>query len=128
IAKRTFEWATRAPTEALTALRARLPAGQWMNVPSISGAKMTADEAIDELKRLTGNEYRQARDEIASELSRLDKQRVTGPKPVAGTVFKQRTSPERFTPPAEPSGSTMERVAAKAADGLKSPVARAAAD
>lgn len=127
-AKRAFAWATRAPQEAISALASRLPSGQWMNVPSLSGAKLTVKEAIDELVKLTGAEYKQARAEIASELSRLDKQRVTGPKPVAGTVFAQRTSPERFVPPPTPTGTATQRGAARVADVATSPLTRAAAD
>src|SRR3990167_4047615 len=57
---------------------------------AIRGTKelLTVDEAVKRLAELTGPEYRVARAEIASELSRLDVQRVTGPKPLAGAIFK----------------------------------------
>lgn len=122
---RGLEWATRAPREALDALAARLPKGKFMNVPSIAGGKMTAEEAIDELVKLRGAEYKQARDEIASELSRLDKQRVTGPKPVAGTVFKQRTEPEIFESRRSP---TLMHAAENTAKAMRAPLTRSAAD
>lgn len=121
---RMFQYATEAPMKALDALRARLPKGKWMNVPSIAGTKITADEAVQELTKLTGNEYKQARAEIANELSRLDAQRITGPRPVAGTVFNQRTSPERFEPPNRPLAQGFDA----AARALRAPVTRAAAD
>lgn len=121
---RAFESAKTALGEALDAISARLPKGKWMRVPSISGGKMTADEAVQELAKLRGAEYKQAREEIANELSRLDAQRITGPKPVAGTVFKQRTSPDLF----EPGKERSRRAAGAVSDAVNSRPARAIAD
>lgn len=121
-ASRAFDWATKAPGEALEAIRARLPAGKWLNVPSLSSAKLTVQEAVDKLATMTGNDYQLARQELASELNRLDVQAVTGPKPLAGKVFKDRTSADRFVP------SGFSRVAEAARKALTGPTGRAVAD
>lgn len=114
-AKRGFEWATKAPSEALDALRARFP-GAKVFIPSIDPkAKITLDEAVQSLSQMTGNAYKQARAEIAYWMNTLDKQKV--PKPKAGQVFKASTSPERFTPPAAPQGRAIDRAAAGVAEG-----------
>lgn len=119
---RAFKWATNAPVEAWEALKARLPGGKWLNVPSLSSSLLTAEEAVKKLAKLTGKDYQLAREEIASEFTRLDAQRMTGPKPFAGKVFKGRTSPERFEP------STLSSVAEAARGALDSNAVRAGAD
>lgn len=119
---RAFEYATEAPSKALDFLRARLPAGKWINAPSIDSAKMTVDEAVKKLSTMSGKAYEVARKELASELSRLDAQSVTGPKPLAGQVFKDQTSKQRFQPP------SLSSIADKVAGALKNPEVRAAMD
>lgn len=94
-----FRYATEAPGKAYEAIKARLPAGKWVNAPALGAARLTVKEAVDKLATLTGKAYEQARAELAHEMNRLDVQRVTGPKPLAGQVFKGRTSDARFEPP-----------------------------
>src|SRR3990167_5024348 len=93
---------------------------------AIRGTKelLTVDEAVKRLAELTGPEYRVARAEIASELSRLDVQRVTGPKPLAGAIFKTFTEPERFLY----RGTPLERVAERVVGATRHPITRTAAD
>lgn len=121
-AARAFDWATVAPQRALDALRSRLPTGKWLNVPSLASAKLTVEEAVEALSKKTGAQYQQARAELASEISRLDVQRVTGPKPLAGQVFKMRTAEERFEP------SLLSRVAEAGRSFLGSGATRAGAE
>ncbi len=110
-ARAALRYATEAPDKALAGLRARLPKGAWLNVPSLSKSRLTVDDAVAKLAKMEGNAYQQARAEIASEMNRLDVQRVTGPKPLAGAVFKHETSPERFTP----RSTALQRVAEQVA-------------
>jgi hypothetical protein len=119
---RGFEWATKAPEKALDLLSSRLPPGRWLNVPSLSGQPMTAQEAVKALSKTEGLAYRQARAEIAHEMSRLDAQRVTGPRPLAGPIFKEATAKQRFPP------SDFARAAQGIYEGSGSNVGRSAID
>lgn len=121
-AQRAYQWASEAPQQALDALAHRFP-GARVLIPSLDPAKkLTFQEAIDALKTKTGAAYQQGRDEIASWMNALDKQRF--PKPRAGAVFKKQTSPERFTPTAEVEGTTMQRVAEAVGSAASNPAAR----
>ena len=119
-----LEHATRAPGEALERIAARLPKGKWLMVPSLSGQKLTVEDAVKQLSGTMGPQYQQARGEIISELSRLDIQRVTGPKPWAGALFRKWTTPERFVAPESGTG----RLALAALRASQNPAVRAAAD
>src|SRR3990167_2601027 len=93
---------------------------------AIRGTKelLTVDEAVKRLAGFTAPESRGARAEIASELTRLDVQRVTGPKPLAGAIFKTFTEPERFLY----RGTPLERVAERVVGATRHPITRTAAD
>lgn len=119
--KAAGRYATKSVREAVEALRSRLPTGRWFNIPALSNARMTMDEVLTALDsvRTKGPTYQQARQEFANELTRLDAQRVTGPKPYAGQLFRERTSKE---------ATTTGRTAATAEKALTAPAARAAAD
>lgn len=119
---RAYQYATEAPGKALEYLKARLPAGKWLSVPSLGPGKMTVEEAVGKLAKAERRTYEVARAEIAHEMSRLDAQRLTGPKPLAGQVFKHETAPERFAP------SRFSKVAEGVAQAAKSPVTRGTAD
>jgi len=78
---RAYEWATRAPHEAVAMLSKRLSgAGRHVNVPSLSPTPMTFQDAVNKLVGLAGTKgeglhgqaYRLARDELAGEMTRLD--------------------------------------------------------
>lgn len=100
-ASRVFKSATEAPGKALDALMSRLPPGKWFNVPSLGRGPMTGREAVEKLAEVAkadGVTYRQARAEIVHEMNRLDAQSVTGPKPLAGQVFKDRTAEKLSAP------------------------------
>lgn len=123
---RAFEYASKAPKEVLDTLAERLPSGKWVNAPSLSKQPMTFKEAVEKLvdakQGKKGLDYQVARAEIAHEMNRLDIQRVTGPKPLAGQVFKKGTSPERFDP------SDFSRFAESARRAIGSNTGRSIAD
>lgn len=88
-----FDKATDAPREALAEIRHRLTgpfAGRWMNVPSVSRANLTPDEAISALSQLEGKTYQVARAEIIDQLKSADR--------LAPKLFGSMTSPARFDP------------------------------
>ncbi len=107
-AARGFKGGTRRIDAALEAIKARLPAGKWVDVPVLSKAKLTVEETIEKLKALRGDDYKQALAEIKGAFNKLDMQgkaRVagtsateSGPKPWAGDVFKLRAPKYRRDP------------------------------
>lgn len=97
-----LKYATEAPGKAYEFLKDRLPTGKWLSIPSMDTAKLSFEEAVKKLATMTGDAYRVARAELAGELSRLDIQRVTGPKPLAGSVFRGLTSDQRREMAASP--------------------------
>jgi len=121
---RAFKWATEAPGKALDAIAARLPSGKWFNVPSLSSKPLSVKDAVDKLKDLEGLPYQQARAELANEMTRLDMQRISGPKPFAGQVFKAGTSKERYQSP----GLGRAKAAEAVRGVVETPATRAAAD
>jgi hypothetical protein len=121
---RGFEWATKAPAKVLEAIKARLPSGDWLHVPSISKKPLPVDQAVKKLSDLQGLKYQQAREEIANEMNRLDMQRLTGPKPLAGQVFKKGTARERY----ESTALRRARVAESVRGAINDPAIRTAAD
>ena len=122
--KAGLQYATERLEAALDVVRARLPKGKWLNVPSLSATPLSVQDAVNKLKQATGTVYQQARAEVAHEMGRLDVQRVTGPRPLAGAVFKAQTSPERYVYP----GTAAERVAEHVVPYFRAPAVRAAAD
>lgn len=116
---RGFRYATEAPEKALDYVKSRL-ATTRMVIPSIDPAKkITWDEAISALKKMTGDQYRTARAEIAAWMNKADRQ-VIGPK--AGAVFKDRTAKFRVPP------SSTAKMAEGARQTIGANVPRAAAD
>lgn len=99
---RGFEYASRAPREALDLIRSRLPSGAWVQAPTISATPMTPEQAVRRLADMTGREYQMAREEIAREFSRF-----SGGDPKAGEWFRQFTSESRF--PASGAAELAER-------------------
>lgn len=123
-ARRGLQWATEAPEKALDIIADRLPKGRWLNVPSLSDKAMTVKEAVKKLAQQTEETYRIARQEIASEMTRLDIQRLTGPKPTAGAIFKDVTAKKRWIT----EGTPFQRVADAVAPYLKDNALRSAWD
>jgi hypothetical protein len=116
--------------QAYEAIKDRVPPGKFMFVPTIDPKQaISAKEAAQGLSKLHGLDYEAARKEIASELSRLDIWRAglpsmpnRGPRPYAGSAFETRTSPYHVEP------SAASRAGSRVAAGVKSPLARTAAD
>lgn len=132
-AKGAYQATTDAPKQALDFLRSRVTpkgkgAGKWVEVPSLSNVKMTADDAINLLSQQTGKAYEIAREEIASSLKKLDTQTLAKIKPYADQVFKTMTSPTRV-PPAAPAAATLrEQAGRQVAQTAGNPAVRGAAD
>jgi hypothetical protein len=124
-AAKGYAGGTQSLDTALNAIRDRLPKAKWLNVPTISDKRLTIDEAVSGLKKLTGDDFKQARGEVVSELTRLDMQRgvkgMRGPTPYAGQAFNMRATPERFVY----KGTPVERAATKALEMTRSPGVRA---
>jgi hypothetical protein len=124
-AAKGFAGGTQSLDTALNAIRDRLPKGKWLNVPTLGDKKMTIDEAVSGLKKLTGDDFKQARGEVVSELTRLDMQRgvrgMRGPTPYAGQAFNMRATPERFVY----RGTPGERAATRVLDVSRNPAVRA---
>lgn len=119
---RAFAEAPAKAVDAFDIIKSRLPAGNWFNVPSLGAARMSAQDAIAKLAEKTGAAYVQARAELASELSRLDMQRLTGPNPLAGALFK------RLTPAGRETASSGARLAESARKALGAQSGRTAMD
>lgn len=116
---RGYAYATEAPEKALDYVRNRLQTTR-MVIPSIDPTKkITWDEAIAALKKMTGQDYRVARAEIAQWMNMADRQEL---RPRAGQVFKDATA--KFRVPA--SGTAKIAEGARKVVGANAP--RAAAD
>lgn len=128
--KKGFEWATKSVDEAWEAIKARMPNAKVI-VPSLSSAKISLEDAVQQLKTLSGPKYQQALAEIKSWMDRLDKQRLAGgPKPWAGREFTRRAAKERFVAPdvPAPKGTAFQRIAEAAQKGAQSNLARSVTD
>jgi len=132
VTKAGLKYATESIQLAFDAVKARLKTAK-INIPSLSGKPMVAQDAIDRLKGREGHNYQQTLKEIASELDRLDIQKwittaaggfVRGPRPRAGTEFLSRAAPERFVY----AGTPAERAAEHIVGALKHPGTRAVMD
>lgn len=110
---RAFEYATKAPQEALNAVAGRLMKAKII-IPSLDASKkLSWPEMIERLSKVTGSQYRIARAEIADAMRRADTQTL---RPHAGQVFKELTAKRRFEPGA--FAKTAERVRRGASPGL----------
>lgn len=132
-----YDWATRAPMEAYEKIKDRVPQGYKIFVPTIDAKKqIPIKEAAEKLGGLQRQEYDAALKEIVAELNWLDARRMGAPelagqalrgrKPprpsYAGSAFESHVAPERFAP------SAASQTGAKVAAGVKTPLAREAAD
>lgn len=125
-----YQWATEAPMQAYEAIKGRVPPGKFMFVPTIDPKQaISAKEAAQKLSKMHGLDYEAARKEIKAELDRLDIWRAglpsmpgKGPRPYAGSAFETRTSPYHVEP------SAASRAGSNVAAGVRSPLARTAAD
>ncbi|HEX6776380.1 MAG TPA: hypothetical protein VF238_11050 [Methylomirabilota bacterium] len=141
--EKAFAGAGEAPMKAYEALKDSVPKNAWMEVPSISKTPITFKEASEKLGKLEGVDFQAARNEIFKELERGGPSGLmSGPAlnppvkasvalggqapktPYAAEGFDIRVPKERFTPPSTEG----ERFAKGAVEGLKSPLARTAAD
>lgn len=83
--------------------------GKWFDVPALSSAKLTFEEALTGLSRATGKTWNEARDQIAATLTKLD------PQKAAGQAFLETTA-------------TRARLAAGARNAAAAPTTQAALD
>lgn len=121
---RAFEFLKEAPQKALDHIMPRIQHVKRVLIPSIDPAKkLTWQEAIDALQDLRGQQWKQARDEIAHQMKAFDAQTV---KPTAGSVFKGMAKTRKDIGLVDPP--TYSRVAQRAGEWLSEPVVRAPAD
>ena len=115
--EKAYKLATDSIKTAFDKIGDRIPAGKWMNLPSISKTKVTAKEAQAALERLEGPEFEIARKEIISELNRLDirnpklgRGEVKNPRAsYAGQEFETRVKDFRQKPTMKPEEKTAQR-------------------
>jgi len=123
---RAYQWALKAPEQALEFIRSRVPTGaRVLNVPALGAKPLSPDGAVKALMdpALPDKTYRMARAELASELTKWDAQlSAGGPRPSAGAVFKEFTAKKRFPP------STTAKLAEGTRKTIASPGTRSAAD
>lgn len=129
--QRGFKYATDAVDKAYDAVKGRIPPGKWFTLPSVSNAKMTAQEAFDALRNAEGDSYRIIREDIQKNLDRLDSLGRKGANfaaSSAGRVFKMLTSDARFTPPEAPTGTMGEAAAKRLGEIAQHPRVRSTLD
>lgn len=134
-----FDAAAESPKAMYAELAARLPKGPKLMVPTLSSKPMTAKDAVEKLSTLKGEDWIQARAEIAKEFNRLDIGKyMTTPTggflkvpraSQAGGRFARNVPRERFDPPqvAVPDAAKRAAKALKVAEGAQ-PAATAAAE
>lgn len=128
-ARRGFEYYTGELRHALDLVKNRLPKGAWLNVPALSNARLTVEQAIEGLVQSTGNTYKLALAQMASQLNDAERTLVRNqvkniPRPYAGSVLKSNAPDVRF----RYEGTGAQKAADVTARGLRDNVARSAAD